>query len=421
MKVKENNFLQDSSILFILNMTASALNYLCQLLLARILSVDAFGTINTAFSFMLIIAVPGTTLTMIVAKYYAGMDNDVTGTEKRSYIRTQLRAVSVLALFVMLLLIIFGNPLGKLLAIDDKIVILSAFVLAALGFYQPLYSGVFSGNGKFILVGVYSLLIPLYKIISIGVAYFLTIDAQERLYVVMWVMIIGTIITIFVGHWRTTAILGRISKRDKHEFGSVWGREDINIFVLNINLMIYMNIDLLSVRYHGYGDESGLYSSALLFGRIIYYFSTTLGTILLPSVAGNEISERGKIKTLNKALLMMMGFALVCIIPVNLCSEFFIRLLYGEEYLQAALYIKYISLISVALSISTILVNYLVGIGKTKFATIIMVATNFLIIILTIFNNNIDTILTGIGIVGMAASLILYFSGINAHKKLNVR
>ena len=71
MEKKDTQLLRASTILFVLNITASALNYLCQLVLARVLSVESYGTVNTIFSFMMIVAVPGTTLTMVVAKYYA--------------------------------------------------------------------------------------------------------------------------------------------------------------------------------------------------------------------------------------------------------------------------------------------------------------------------------------------------------------
>ena len=49
MKVLKDSVLRESTILFALNMLASVLNYVCQLLIARVLSVDCFGTINTIF------------------------------------------------------------------------------------------------------------------------------------------------------------------------------------------------------------------------------------------------------------------------------------------------------------------------------------------------------------------------------------
>ena len=65
---------KDGICLFGINMFASMLNYICQILMARILSVESFGEINAIFSYLLIIGVPGTTLTMLVSKFYAQSD-----------------------------------------------------------------------------------------------------------------------------------------------------------------------------------------------------------------------------------------------------------------------------------------------------------------------------------------------------------
>ena len=408
--MKENKLAKASSILFILNMAASVLNYLCQLLMARTLSVASFGTINTIFSFMLIAAVPGTTLTMIVARYYAGIGENACSDEKQSYMCSTFKKVSVLTITTFLMFLVLIIPLGQLLVIDNSIVLVMVFLLAALGFYQPLYSGVFTGNKYFVWVGLYSLLIPLYKILSVIVAQTVTEIDIYRLYTVLLIMIIGTIVTAFIGHWKTFSILGKFSLSKEQVSVPIFAKDDLYTLILNVCLMIYMNIDLLSVRYYGTDNESGLYSAVLLFGRVAYYFSTTLGTILLPAAANQKAIERNKVKVLNKALLLLAVFSAICIIPLNIGKSFFIKLLYGEAYLGAVPYVKYVCIISVALSICTILTNYLVGIGRTKLATVVMILVNITVLLFAYFAKDISTILRGIGIIGMAGALVIYLA-----------
>ena len=417
--MKKIKLLQASVVLFVLNMAASILNYFCQLYLARVLSVESFGTINTIFSFMLIVAVPGTTLTMIVAKYYAGADGETKIAEKQAYIRKVIKGVSVLSICAFLLFLTLSIPLGRFLAIDNLLVLISAFILASLGFYHPLYSGVFSGNHYFLWVGVYSLFIPVYKILSIIVSNIVTKNDIRRLNIILTGMIIGTVITAFIGHIKMTSILGKISHAKNEKVGGLFTKNDFNTLILNICLMIYMNIDLLSVRYHEVNNESGLYSAVLLFGRIIYYFSTTLGTILLPVAANSKTTDAEKLKTLNKTLIALILFSLVCIVPIIIGKNFLLNLLYGAEYLGAAPYVKYVSVISITLSICTVLVNYLVGIGKTKFVTLTMLAVNSLIVLYAAFVKNISYILIGISVIGVIGMLIIYLFGVQRIRKIN--
>ncbi|HJF39280.1 MAG TPA: oligosaccharide flippase family protein [[Clostridium] spiroforme] len=403
MEKKDTKLFQASTILFVLNVTASALNYLCQLVLARVLSVESYGTVNTIFSFMMIVAVPGTTLTMVVAKYYASSYDEKS---KRQYLMKQLKAVMILTVVVFFILCIGKNNFGKILSIDDTFVLMMAFILAALGFFQPLYSGVFSGNKRFILVGIYSMFIPLYKLIAVGGAYISSQNDNYRLYMVLLIMLGGVIVTALFGQYESQKIVKKCGMELCKE--RLYSFEDLNTLILNISLMLYMNIDLLSVRYIGNDTESGLYSSALLFGRIIYYFATTLGTILLPSVADPSVDEEGRRKTLNRALSLVIIFALICILPINIFKDFLIRVLYGTDYLLAAKYVIYVSIISISLSVCTILVNYVVGIARAKNATRIMCVMDVLLIIAVFVANSVKNSLIAICTIGIIGAVTIY-------------
>lgn len=395
---KKDKFLQNSSILFILNISASALNYLCQLIMARVLSVESYGTVNTIFSFMMIIAVPGTTLTMVVAKYYAGNEH-----QKWAYLIQQLKVVCGLTVSVFLILLMIQKYLKQILDINDEIVLMFAFILAALGYFQPLYSGVFSGNKKFILVGIYSLFIPLYKIIAVFLAKIISNEDEQRLYIVLFSMVIGTIATAIYGQMKSSRLIG-----DRENFlkkGSLYSKEDFSALFLNISLMFYMNIDLLVVRSYD-RTESGLYSSVLLFGRIIYYFATTLGTILLPSVAEKNMTMKEKNRILTRTLLLMLFFALLCMVPINILKRTLILLLYGEAYLEAEKYVIFATIISLALSLLTIIINYVVGTGKTKNASIIMFLVDILLIGSIFVFDSVEMILTIVGIIGLLGTCI---------------
>lgn len=404
MKIENNKFLEAGTWLFFLNISASALNYLCQLVMARVLSVESYGTINTIFSFMMIVAVPGTTLTMIVARYYASNDTCNSG---RGYLKKQLKIVSMLTIIAFVVLFILNDVMKNLLAISDGFALVIAFVLAALGYFQPLYSGIFSGKKRFILVGIYSLMIPVYKLIAVGGAFLCSKDDTIRLHVLLVIMVIGVLITALLGQLKTDKLVGKISKTDTYN-KRLYTIDDFNALILNMSLMLYMNIDLLAVRYYGDEKESGLYSAVLLFGRIIYYFATTLGTVLLPSVAEKSLTEKERKSTLNKALMLMVLFSIVCMIPLNLWKTFFVRLLYGQAYVLASKYMIFVSAISFALSIYTIMVNYVVGIGKTKSVTIVMIIIDILLLSVLVFMRKIIFILTAIGIIGILGAIIIY-------------
>lgn len=409
MQKEKNRLFQASTILFIINLSASALNYLCQLVMARFFSVESYGTINTIFSFMMITAVPGTTLTMIVAKYYASTNSAAC---KHSYLKKQLHVVAIMTIVVFIFMFACQKELSKILLIHDNFVLISALILAALGYFQPLYSGVFSGNKYFILVGIYSLFIPLYKLFAVGIAYLVSSADIIRLYVLLLIMFLGVIGTAIWGQKKASDIVGTPKKPGGFD-GILYSKNDFNTLVLNMSLMLYMNIDLLSVRYYGNETESGLYSSVLLFGRVIYYFSTTLGTILLPSVADYKSNDKDRRNTLNRTLILMIFFAIICMIPINIWGKLFIQILYGSEYLPASKYIIFVSIISLSLSIYTIMINYAVGIGKTKMTTIIMIIIDILLVTSVLLLQDVVVILLSLSCVGLLGAITIYLLNIS--------
>lgn len=406
MNKSENQLLKASTMLFVLNITASALNYLCQLSMARVLSVEAYGMVNAIFSFMLLVGVPGTTLTMVTAKKIAG---ELAGnlSQVRGYIKRQVTLVFLLTFVIFLGLCAFTRSVSGFLRISNGWVLLFALMLSALGFFQPLYSGIFSGAKCFVFVGIYSMMIPVYKFVALGLAILATADDLKRIYVLLGVMVIGTVGTALLGHLKTIQITGRFQKDDIYN-GGLFTSSDFHALLLNLSLMLYMNIDLLSVRYRGSETESGWYSSALLFGRILYYFSTTLGTIILPSVASRDLSGEGQNKTLRKALMVMIGFSIFLMVPLYIWRKEIIALLYGSEYVAAAKYVSYVGLISSALGIYTVIVNYAVGIGKTKTVTAIMIVMDLLLVLNSGLFNDLNIILRNIGLLGVLGALLIY-------------
>ena len=229
-------------------------------------------------------------------------------------------------------------------------------------------------------------------------------------------MILGNVVVALIGHIKTKEILGHFKIFQQYDTKFALGKADINTFLLNICLMFYMNIDLLAVRFRGDAEASGLYSSVLLFGRIMYYFSTTLGTILLPMVTTVKENHEKAMKLLNKTLGLMLAFSIVCLGVINILGGFAIELLFGEEYLAAEKYILYVGVISIALSFCTILVNYLVGVEKTRFATITMVAIDLAIVLLVVMVQDVEPLLTSIGTLGIIGAVLLYYFCFNKKK-----
>lgn len=249
-----------------------------------------------------------------------------------------------------------------MLKMEDGYVLVLVIFCCALGYYHPMYTGCMSGVGRFLLLGLYALLIPAYKLIGLS-AVVLADQTRGKLLGVLWSLIIGSLFTALAGY----LLFYKFIKKSKH-INSFKLSQDLNLwkesFVVNICLAVYMNIDVFLARKMSGEAVSGLYSAVTMFGKMIYYCAASLGTVLLPTVAaaGEQKSRVILKKTVFVAGTLSAGGLLV----LNLAKDPLIRILYGSAYLQAEQYVGYVSLIAFSVALLTVLTNFFVGILKTR-------------------------------------------------------
>lgn len=400
----KNKVLKDSVILFGLNMLASLLNYCCQIFMARILSIEDFGTINIVFSFLLIISVPGNTLTMLVSKTYAGSDCQTEQKNNLDFLYSAVKWIAFISAGTFLLGGICSGAIKSIFNVQDDFIIILMIALGALGFFHPFFSGVLSGYKKFVFLGLYALLIPVYKLVALFVA---GQSSRWRVYIILLIMIAGTLGTAVLGWFLSRNIIGGRRQHDKQSGKSIQIRDCIGTLIINICLMIYMNIDLIAVRKHGGDTESGLYSSVLLFGRVIYYFSTTLASMILPLAASAKKNNDNSSALLFIVVGVQAVFSFLCTVPLLLFGGSILGYLFGGGYQAAEPYIKYICFISIALSLKTVLANYMVGIERGGIASFILSIETVFILGMLFLTRDIFRILFIIGSVGGSVCFIL--------------
>lgn len=96
------------------------------------------------------------------------------------------------------------------------------------------------------------------------------------------------------------------------------------------------------------------------------------------------------------------------VLPINILKEELILFLYGRAYIQATQYVIYASVISLALSLFTIIINYVVGSGKTRHASIVMAVVDILLLGCVCIFKSVTTILILIGVIGLLGTGVIY-------------
>ncbi|HKM01637.1 MAG TPA: oligosaccharide flippase family protein [Sedimentibacter sp.] len=360
----KNEFERSSLNLFALMMLANACNYIFQIVMGNMLTVEEFGSMNTLLSLFTIFSVPTTIITLISARYIAIFDT----THNKEGLYKTLKFLIALTAGIMLLVLLGGISLSGVLTsslkLNNQFYIIAVVILASVGFLRSIANGVLQGTKKFVPYGIQNFLVMIGKLIFSC----LFVWMGYRLYGILTAMGLAMVLSfcyaIFyirdylteMSHSNTTAY--QLEYKDMFRFiaGTVCAQCCIELI---------SNSDMLLVKRYFTETEAGTYSSAMVIGKIAMYLSTAIITALFPLVVEAKAKNKATTRLLGKAIAYGGGAALVCSAGLSIFGKLIINLLFGERYSSAINMLPWVSLFIVPLTLVVIVMNYTVALGKT--------------------------------------------------------
>ena len=351
-----NEFKKNSLIMLSLTTFASAVNYFCQITMGRIMSVSSFGIMNSLFSIIVVLSVPGTSLNMLTAKQVAAAG------ENRSQILSivvDMQKLCFQLLGGMFLLFVIASPLcASVLKTDILLIFLTG--VAVLSSYLPyVFSGIFSGLRSFVTVGFLSLIPPLLKAVGIFIAAVLPFADSFKMDAIMVMISAGNFLALLAYGilCRKRALVFRRSAASRQSF-HCFNSTALYVMLSNFGYLVLINADIMLINICLGAESAGIYSAVMMFGRIIYYFTTALVAVLLPYVSLAQSRGENPKKVFTQSLWVTFVVSCLCMIPINLFPSLFVRLLYGTQYLSAVVYMPLSCAVAVLFSMINLELNY---------------------------------------------------------------
>lgn len=396
---KKHSFEYAGIILFILSAIAGGLNYLFQILGGRFLSVSMFGSLTAVIAIQGIFGVFGKALMTSVAVNTAEIKENNLLSIIPSVFKRILPYIFLFTCLSFFLIIILDCSIAT-----SILIILSALILL---FEYSLY-GILQRLNDLASIGFLELLPPIFKIILCLPLMCFGMNAEAFPLSIIVAGTCGSVIASFLIKKRTNA------EKNNKEFNSTDIAKKItshyfSSLITNAILVLFGNIDIILFKQM-FGEELlGQYAAASLFGKAVLYISSSLVTVMIPTVANSN----NKFKILNKTLFYTV------VLSVLMCSCFFIvkkpvvALLMGEKFLTGLYLFIPACLSMIALSAMTITANFLLTISDKKFLSLILILSSLLIVFLSVFvfNNSPVRVLYLLTAVYSISSVIFYIRG----------
>ena len=365
-------------ITFCMLMLANVLGVIFQIAEGRVINDPVqYADLNSLLSFQAILTLPVAAITMIVSRYVAQYSMECKGTI-RGFIAWINKPVLVIALFVSIAGIFFSALIGNYLHIDVTVYVIETVISAGIGILSAISMGGLQGMQLFFLYGLLGLVGPVSKIIAVVLCGF----SDDKIGVTLFIMIIGNAATVTIGYLMLRKqMVGADSCKWTGDCFEL-ARFSLDAFLLNVAMTIVSNLDLFLIK-HYFNETAGYYSTALVLGKIVTYFTAAIVVVLFPLavVNKNDISRARKI--FHKSVLYCTILSVACVIALNFAGQWLIELLYGNAYINAVELLLPVTVMVLPTAYLSIMMNFSLAQNNTRFITVTIMMGGIIEVCLT--------------------------------------
>lgn len=370
--MKNRSFEKDSFILLVLSMTGNALNYIFQILSGRSLTVVDYGSLTVLFSVMALAAVPANTMSLVVSRgitHYTLNHNRA----NRNNLYRIIKGICYIAVLTTVAGSIASAPITRLLNIGNNTYIIYSFIIIGISFILAIVIGVLQGTKRFLALGFLSMALPMVKMVSLIPVLLAGSDGKIRLILQLTAagncMLTIACFIIMRKHISHPTIQDDITL---HDIDSPPQENQVAGFALvaaiaSLGMAFVSNMDIFFIKKYFSGIDSGLYSSAMIFGKVILYIPNALIFVMFPMITEAGIRKTGTRKLLLKTIIYTLGVTTIAFLVFALADDWFMSFLYGERYMGATQYVKLSMLNVIPISLLVILTNYFLATYKVRF------------------------------------------------------
>lgn len=373
-------------------------NYFFNVLMSRMLGPAEYGVLAALFSFLAVMAIFANAINLTVSRYTAALAAKDQYPAIKTLIFKFLKKLSQVGLILVLvysaLIPLIANFL-HLTSILPLIILGACLFLSSL---TPAAIGGLRGLKKFADLAVNSVLAVALKL---GFGILAVLLGWSVAGIVGSVAAAGLIV-FFVAFLQLK--LPQKSAPLKIKTSQIISYSK-NAFWAASCLAILFNIDVFLARHFLPSQEAGYYAAIALLGKVIFFATGSVGTVLFPISAGDYFAGKQDNRTLKLSLTIILIISFLFALTYFLFPQVVVGLLFGKMYLEIAPYLGVVALIFLVYSLVNVIVLHYLSQDRPGFVWILFLGALAEIVLISIFHQSIWQIIYVMGAV-MAMVLV---------------
>jgi glycosyltransferase involved in cell wall biosynthesis/O-antigen/teichoic acid export membrane protein len=336
---------------------------------ARLLGDDGYGSLGALLAAFTILVVPGSALQATVAREVsvraAQRAEDAAAGVWRWLERLLIGTVAIAALSVLL-----REQISEAVGVEQAWAAAALAPSGALWLALCVQRGALQGLGRYKAVGL-SIIGEASARLILGIALYSLgmgvtgafLGTTLSIVVVSLALVPPLVGTIGPPHVRSASL------RLRTLLGSAWAP------VLAFSLIAALqNIDILYVKHSASDAAAGSYAAASVAAKAVIWVAIGLGLYLLPEAVRRTYAGQDARPVLWRTLALISVVAVPMVLVYAVAAEPVLRLVFGDEFTEAAGALPLLALAMSLLAAAYLGVQYLLALGRTGFVVLLAIA-----------------------------------------------
>lgn len=393
-----------SIIMVIGSNSVNFLNYLYHLVMGRMLGPANYGELASLISLIGLLGIIPGSISLAIIKYVSSAK---TAEEIASLVDWLKGKIFITSLIFFIILLIISPVVSSFLNIGKTSYLVLIAVSLLFSIQLLLNRAILQGLLKFKEMVLSALAENITKLLVSILLIYLGFQVNGALF--------AFVITTLLGWYITNFYLRLSSSGSKSSM--LFNIKPMLIFTIpvliqSVSTTSLYSSDVILVKHFFSSYDTGIYASLSTLGKIIFFATGPISTVMFPLVSKRKARGEPYRKIFIYSFIATAIFAGVSLIIYWLFPELVIRLLYGTAYLEAKGLVVWFGIFISLFTLSSLLINYSLSLGRSKVTLFPMAAAVVQIIMIILFHQTlfnvilISTIVTAL----LLISLLIYSS-----------
>lgn len=330
----KNNLLFKSFIFFIIFNLGNFLSFIFQFTLARVLSVDDFGTYNTLIALSTLISFP----TIIILFLVSSETTNIKFLKLKITILENILLCFFISIFFTITFYLFLNQIMNYLKIYNYLFLFLIFSTSLISIFASVFVGIAQGKSNYIHQSLIQTSPLFFRLIFLIIlCYLLSFDLVGALFS----NLLSTFVAIILGIFFYKKLFKFNLKHLFYAKNFVYKIPYFKILVYFLNsilILIILNIDVIIIKHFSTEFQTGLYTSSALLAKIIFFLTLFLTNINFRETSALENTKFKKIFINSISFIFILICSYLLFLLFNFYSDLIFKFTFGSEYSKSSIY-----------------------------------------------------------------------------------